>query len=154
MHEVLIGSKLADSLNGKANISSPNVEFITRVGTIVTYNNKNVKYASNPAVQFVIATCDGKNWFSGEGPSIPVWEKEYELDFDAALDKLVQNICNYADGNRVKFNLPTLPTGGVLSCVLEIYENIVIRHIRDYLPQSDCIVDRFDVVIIRENGVK
>ncbi len=133
MHEFLIGSKLVSLLNGKVNIARANVEVITKCGDIVKYTDGVMSYVN---------------------PAIPYYYENYTLTFDTALEGLVDKIVEFADNCNIKFNNMFLPSAGLEGCYLEVYQNIIIRYIVDYMPSNDRLLRRYDIMLIRgkKNG--
>lgn len=141
MFEMLIGKNLEKALNGRVTIAPANNTVVGKIGD----NYGNIK-------QLTMSTMnEGKTWNVGDGPAISIFDDDFKLDFKAALDKLASEIVNYAKGDSVKFHLLVMPLRAVERSNMEGCGDILIRYLEGYLPATDAIAYRYDILISKEN---
>ncbi len=96
------------------------------------------------ARQFVISENRGEFGFC-EGPALMV----DKLSFTDAYQQLLEKIKSL--GNELKFYQLVLPRRGVTECRLDDFDRVVTRYIVDYLPNSDDLYARWDVLVAPAN---
>lgn len=102
---------------------------------------------SSPAQQFTIfGVKHGKEYKYnfGKGFNFNSTEEEW-VTFTEAYLEFLEAIKSL--GSNLKFYNLTIPRKGVIDVKLEEFETVVVRYIKDYLPQSDELVWRWDVLI-------
>lgn len=150
MHEILIGSKLNSLLFNRVNIGPPNTGIITKMGDMYQYEIKNQRYIAGPALNFYLCSLSDKKWNVGEGPAISSFEDDYILKFNEAIQKFADKIIEFAGNDIIKFNIMVMPRYGIESSNLELMDNILIRYIKSYMPATDNLATRWDVMVTKE----
>jgi len=92
--------------------------------------------------QYFIAGKDDK-YICGEGLGWLVGV-EFNLSFTEAYNEFLEKIKALG---HVKFYSMVVPNKAVEEAKLEEFENVVSRYIKDYLPQSDKLAERWDVLV-------
>lgn len=94
--------------------------------------------------QFNIFGMNDKYCF-GEGITWNTDDLEFKLSFTEAYQGLLTNIKSL--GKEIKFYSLVIPRNGVVDVKLLEFETVVGRWIKDYLPQVDQILDRWDFMV-------
>lgn len=70
---------------------------------------------------------------------------ENGVSFTEAYADFLEKIKNV--GNVIKFYSLVIPRKGVIEVKLEEFETVISRYIKDYLPQTDDVAERWDIYV-------
>ena len=93
--------------------------------------------------QFVIFESDEK-FTSSEGVGISA-TSPFNKTFTDAYNDLLNKVLSV--GNHLKFYSLVIPKRGVIDVKLLEFEGVVGRYIKDYLPQTDQAISRWDFLV-------
>lgn len=79
-------------------------------------------------------------------------EPDFKYSLDYVLSALATSIGQFS--NCVRFNSLTIPRKGIEELGVNIYGDVWVRAVTCYIPQSDMLVTRYDVLIekVTENA--
>lgn len=92
--------------------------------------------------QFTIYKMNG-TYNVGTGPVFG--EGEFIFNQNEAIEKLILNIITIS--NNIRSYLLVIPTKAVESCEVYVREGLIVRYLKDYLPNSDVFLERWDILI-------
>lgn len=134
-----IARNLSELLNGRVKLATANNEIVMRFG-------------GKGNEQFQLSSIDGKGekWSVDKGPAISIIDLDYKLKFKEALKELANKIIEFGKNKTIRFNLLVMPLSSVEVCRTEICENIIVRYIEAYIPATDNIGFRYDILVSEE----
>lgn len=127
---ICIARKLANKLN--------NIEILelNKIATII--QNDNWK-------QFCIMEWNSKwSLFGG------IEESDFKYSEDDAIKALAKSIKSHS--KSVRFNVLNIPYKAVEEIGTNCYGNVWVRMVCDYIPMSDMLINRYDVLIEKVNS--
>lgn len=105
-----------------------------------SYQIDGYKIGEHGIRQLVIGENRGKFGYS-EGPVVHI----SDMSFTEAYNQLLTEILNMK--GIIKFYSPVLPRKGVTECRLEEFHTVITRYVVDYLPGTDDLLARWDVMV-------
>lgn len=81
----------------------------------------------------------------------PVGKTNYYLTRECAINEFIASIINISKNYKIQFVSLVVPKKAVDIAQQTLNNKIFIRYIVDYMPQSDCLAERWDVLIKKVN---
>lgn len=130
LRENLAERLFCDLKNAEIKIEKPN------------YVIDGAKIGDYPNMEQVVLSCLRNKYNFNKGPACDCGDKTFTQAYTELSDYIKEM-------KAVRFHSLVLPKRGVIAVDLIEYESVTSRYIKDYLPNSDDVLERWDLMVQR-----